>query len=165
MKMRFFPVLGIILSLALTATSWAAESTNKTIIIDPATVEFTTPANLPECAKLAGLSGDPAKGAFTALVKLMSGCSIPWHWHTYSENLMIVSGKGQVEMKDGSPFQFQPGAYLSMPGHHIHQAKCDTDCVLFLSSDGAFDIHYVNKKGQEIPAAKVLKKATPEASK
>ena len=48
-----------------------------------------------------------------------------------------------------------------MPGHHVHRATClgSTPCKVFLSSDAAFDIHWVDAAGQEIPLEAALKNA------
>jgi quercetin dioxygenase-like cupin family protein len=159
MKAKFFPILLMVLFLGLATFTWALEPAGKTLRVDPQTAEFSTPTGLPDCAKMTPLSGDPGKGAFVILIKASAGCMVPWHWHTFSEDLMVVSGSGKVEMKDDKPFILQPGGYVSMPGHHIHQASFMADSMMFLSSDGAFDIHYVNKKGKEIPVEKALKKA------
>ena len=77
--------------------------------------------------------------------------------HTAGEQLMIVSATGTVEMKDGKPFRIQSGAYTSFPGHHVHQATCVLACTMFVASDGAFDIHYVDEAGNEIPPEQALK--------
>lgn len=132
------------------------------IVADPQGLKFGPVPGLPACAASAPLRGDPAKGAAVLLAKLASGCRIPWHWHTASEEVLVVSGKGRIEMKDGTPLEFKPGAYASMPGHHIHQATCSSTCMLFIITDGAFDIHYVNDSGAEIPAEEALKATAPD---
>jgi hypothetical protein len=60
-------------------------------------------------------------------------------------------------MKDGPPLPFVPGAYASLPSHHVHQASCSRACLLFNGADGAFDIHYVDARGEEIDADQALK--------
>jgi len=74
----------------------------------------------------------------------------------------VVSGKGRIEMKDGKPLEFKPGAYASMPGQHTHQATCSSTCMLFTITDGPFDIHYVDDSGAEIPAEEAFKAAAPD---
>ena len=83
------------------------------------------------------------------LLKLASGCRVPWHWHTANETLLVISGRGTVAMKDGPPLKFAPGAYASLPSHHVHQASCSRACLLFNTADAAFDIHYVDASGEE----------------
>jgi len=128
-----------------------------------AEMKFATVPGLPTRAVGSVQSGDPAKGPFILLAKAAAGCTIPWHWHTGAERLMIVSGVADVEMKDGKPVRLQAGAFAALPAHHVHQFRCERDCVFYIDSDAAFDIHYVNGQGNEISAAEALKavKETP----
>ena len=57
-------------------------------------------AGLPQCVTMAVESGDPSKGASVIVFKGTAGCLIPWHWHTPTEHVMIVTGSAKVEMKD-----------------------------------------------------------------
>ena len=67
-------------------------------------------------------------------------------------------------MKDSPPLQFVPGAYASLPSHHMHQASCSRACLLFNGADAAFDIHYVDASGEEIPLDEALRQsAKPKA--
>jgi quercetin dioxygenase-like cupin family protein len=120
---------------------------------------FAAMPGLPSCATAAVESGDPAKGASVMLGKGSAGCVVPWHWHTPTEHVMIVSGSAKVEMKDGGKTEvLGPGGYAMMPSKHVHQFTCTSACSFFVSSDGAFDIHYVDAGGQEISPEKALEK-------
>jgi quercetin dioxygenase-like cupin family protein len=119
--------------------------------------KFANVPGLPTCTKSVVLSGDPSKGGSLMLVKVATGCVVPWHWHTPTENLMMVSGRGKGEMKEGSPVMLHPGDYLSLPAKGVHQFTCVAACTFFLSSDGVFDIHYVDDAGKEIPPDQALK--------
>ena len=57
---------------------------------------------LPSCTTMAVESGDPSKGPSVIVFKGTAGCVIPWHRHTPTEHVMIVSGSAKVEMKGGS---------------------------------------------------------------
>jgi quercetin dioxygenase-like cupin family protein len=114
---------------------------------------------LPTCIRLAVENGDPAKGQSIILFKGTTGCLIPWHWHTATEHVMLVSGSAKVEMKDeGKSSTFGPGGYVMFPGKHVHQFTCPAACTAFLYSDAAFDVHYVDDAGNEIPPETALKK-------
>jgi hypothetical protein len=64
---------------------------------------------------------------------------------------MIVTGSAKIEMKGaGKGTVLGPGGFGMLPGKHVHQFTCSTACSAFVSSDGAFDIHYVDAKGAEI---------------
>ena len=133
-----------------------AKDTGQVIALSPQTLKFTPIPGMPSCSSAAILRGDPRSGPAWVLLKLASGCRVPWHWHTPNEELLVINGQGAMEMKDGPPLQFVPGAYASMPSHHVHRLSCSRACLFFNSADAAFDIHYVDASGEEIPAAQAL---------
>ena len=113
----------------------------------------------PACVSGVVLSGDPGKGPSLLEAKFATGCAVPWHWHSSDEHVMMASGVGKMEMKDGSkPVMLRAGAYSMLPGHHPHQFTCVSACVIFLRSDGVFDTHYINADGKEIPPEEALAK-------
>jgi quercetin dioxygenase-like cupin family protein len=57
--------------------------------------KFAPMPGLPGCATLAVESGDPSKGASVILLKGTAGCTIPWHWHTPAEQVMIAAGSAK----------------------------------------------------------------------
>ena len=120
---------------------------------------------LPTCAKGAVPSGDPSKGASMILAKASAGCAVPWHWHTPNENLMIVSGTARVQMKDQEPLTLHAGGFALMPAKHVHRFQCVTACTLYVYSDTAFDIHYVDAQGKEISPEEALKAVKEKAVK
>ena len=118
--------------------------------IDPRTLTFAPIPDMPSCASGATLRGNPRSGPSWVLLKLASGCRVPWHWHTPTEQVMIVSGSARFEMKDHGATVIGPGGYAMMPSKHIHQFTCTAACTGFVTSDAAFDIHYVDASGNEI---------------
>lgn len=122
-----------------------------------ATMKFVTVPPLPTCATASVPSGDPTKGPSFILAKGTAGCIFPWHWHTPNEHLMIVSGAASLQMKEAKVVTLRPGAFALMPAHHVHQFKCLSACVLYVYSDAAFDMHYVDKQGNEISPGDALK--------
>lgn len=122
--------------------------------------KFEPGAGLPACVAKAVETGDPATGPSVLIVKAKSNCRVPWHWHTATENVMIVSGKAKLEMRGGSSATFGPGGFAMLPAKHVHQFTCLADCTFFIASDAAFDIHYVDASGVEITleAALMMKK-------
>jgi quercetin dioxygenase-like cupin family protein len=128
-------------------------------------MKFVPFPGLPACTVGSVQNGDPSKGPSIILAKIEAGCTIPWHWHTPNENLMLVQGVAHIEMKDGKPFTMEAGGFASMPSQHVHQFHCERACTLYIHSDTAFDIHYVNSSGKEISpeeALKPMKKATSQ---
>ena len=119
--------------------------------------EFVNFPGLPTCVKGAVRNGDPSQGGSVILAKSTASCLVPWHWHTASEQLMMVSGSAKVEMKDAKPAALHASGFLNLPGKNPHQFTCVAACTFFISSDAAFDIHYVDKDGKEISPDDALK--------
>jgi quercetin dioxygenase-like cupin family protein len=125
--------------------------------INMAAMKFVMIPPLPTCTKGSVVSGNPAQGPSVILAKATNGCVIPWHWHTPNENVMIVSGLARFQMKDGKPVTLNAGGFALMPSHHQHEFRCLRTCVLYIYSDAAFDIHYVDQQGNEIQPADAMK--------
>lgn len=130
-----------------------------------AEMTFNTVPGLPTCTPGSVQSGDPRNGPSVILGKMATGCSIPWHWHTSTERLMLVSGVARVEAKDGKPRTLRAGGFALMPSRHIHQFRCTASCVLYVYSDAAFDIHYVDAAGKDISPDDALKAVKEKAAK
>jgi len=96
--------------------------------------------------KIATLWGDPTKGRFGAFFKLPAGFAAPLHTHTNPMKVVMVSGT-YIQGPDGAAeFRLGPGSYLMQPGgNYRHTTSCDSasDCVIFVESVGAFDLHVV----------------------
>ncbi len=135
----------------------AAQSQDQMPYAPMASSKFMNLPMLPSCMTLSAQHGDPMKGAAILLIKFKSGCVVPWHWHTADENLLMVSGKGKAEMKSGGAHPMAMGDYIFLAGKQVHQFTCISSCVLFDVIGGAFDIHYVDSEGKEIPVEQALK--------
>ncbi len=157
--------LGLVVSLvfALPGVARAQAGAGQPFGRNTAEMKFVTIPPLPTCAHGSVLSGDPSKGSFILYAKVAGGCSIPWHWHTSNENLMMVSGTARVDVKDGNSITLKPGGFALMPSRHVHQFRCAAACGFYIYGDAAFDIHYVDAGGTEIAPADALKplKETP----
>ena len=143
-------------ALAVLALGAWAQGGDETHIANSGQLKFGPGPNLPSCLTMAVEHGDPSKGAFTLLLKFTSGCRVPMHWHTSAEELMLVSGYGKMQMQDGTSSTVDRGGFVYVPPKHQHAFTCATACTAFLSGDAAFDIHYVDKSGKEIPAEQAL---------
>jgi mannose-6-phosphate isomerase-like protein (cupin superfamily) len=164
MRALLVVVLGAVVAVGPSVPAHA-EDAERMVALDPQKLEFITVPDMPACATAAILRGNPRSGPAWVLLKLTSGCRVPWHWHTANESLVVISGRGTLAMKDGPPLRFAPGAYTSLPSHHVHQASCSRSCLLFNAADAAFDIHYVNATGGDISASKALKPAASKKKK
>ena len=152
-----FPMLVVSLALSLPHLALGQVAAGVPAARNMQEMKFGEVPGLPTCATGSVQTGDPAKEPFIILVKMTTGCSIPWHWHTAGENLMIVDGKGRVEMKDGPSLTLKAGGFALLPSRHVHQFRCMNKCTFFFYSDGAFDIHYVDAQGTEITPDDALK--------
>jgi hypothetical protein len=141
-------MLLVLLSILVCAAAYAADV--PMVGTNPDQMKFGPTPGLPTCVSGALAKGDPATGPFIAYAKIDAGCVVPWHWHNATEHLMIVSGVTRVETKDGAPIDLRAGGFALMPAHHQHQASCPKGCTMYVYSDGAFDIHYVDNQGNEL---------------
>jgi quercetin dioxygenase-like cupin family protein len=152
-----YTILALALLLSMACLASGQETAVHPAAQNVAEMKFGPVPGFPTCASGSVQNGDPTKGPSIILGKLEAGCSIPWHWHTPSEHLMMVTGTARAETKDGKPFTLRAGGFALMPSHHVHQFRCTTACTLYVYSDTAFDIHYVDAKGSEISPGDALK--------
>lgn len=165
---------GNVLSKALAAAligvaglAGGAANAAEPVLHNMADMKFGAFPGLPSCANGSVQHGDPAKEPSIILLKLSKGCSIPWHWHTANEHVMMTAGQGYVEMKEGAKAKtLRAGGYAEMPSKHVHRFECaGKACLLYLYSDAPFDIHYVDAQGSEISPEEALKAVKETAAK
>ena len=160
--MKRFSIVLIVAAAALAAAD------DRPVARNASELKFGNVPGLPTCSMLAVQAGDPTATAFIASIKTPTGCVIPWHWHTYTENLMILSGTVHVAMRDEKAAtmakSLTAGGFVTMPAKHVHEFRCEKTCQLFFSSDGKFDIHYVDPTGNEIPPEEALKSVKETAT-
>jgi quercetin dioxygenase-like cupin family protein len=112
----------------------------------------------PDCFVMATKQGDPTKEASILKMKGSAGCAVPWHWHPATENIMMVSGTAETQVKGEKPIQLEPGSFLSVPPKHVMNFACAHECTLFVYTDGPFAVHYVDEAGNEISPTVALQK-------
>lgn len=145
---------------ALLATPLMAHA-DGILLQDPNGADFQSSPGVPECTSFAGLRGDLGKGPGTLMVRMRPGCVVPFHWHTPSEEILILQGAPLAQMLGERPVILKVGSYSQLPSKHVHRFRCTSkeDCVLFLVADGVFDIHFVDDSGKEISTEEALKAA------
>jgi quercetin dioxygenase-like cupin family protein len=153
MRRNVFTVVVMLLGLT---TLVMAQEAGPMGVVSPAKSKFANLPGLPACMTVAVLHGDPTKGPSTLLLNFTAGCAVPWHWHMANESLVLVSGTGEAQMKDGQPMAMKAGDFLFLPGEGIHRFSAKSAVYLYDMPDGAFDIHYVDAEGKEIPPEKAL---------
>jgi quercetin dioxygenase-like cupin family protein len=153
--------------IGLAALAGGAANAAEPVLHNVADMKFGAFPGLPTCATGSVQHGDPTKEPSIILVKLAKGCAIPWHWHTANEHVMMTAGQGYMEMKDNPNAKtLRAGGFAEMPSKHVHRFECvSKTCLLYVYSDAAFDIHYVDAQGSEIPADDALKAVKETAAK
>lgn len=123
----------------------------------PADAAFMAVPGVPSCTTIAPLRGNMATGASTLMVRMRSGCLVPNHWHTPTEELVVLQGAPLAQMKGERPVILKVGSYSQLPSGHIHRFRCTSldDCLIFMVADAPFDIYFVNEAGATL---------TPEAA-
>ena len=157
-RLRCTLLLLTLMMLVLAAMVDAQESNNP--IINPAAgAKFAAIPNAPACFTISVEKGDPGKGASVILARFAPHCVAPFHWHTPSETVMVASGALEAQMKGEKAIVARSGDFLFMPPHHVHRATCTgaAPCFVFLTSDAAFDIHWVDADVKEISLEQATK--------
>ena len=150
------------LALPIASTYVAAQATDNPIVSPLVGASFAPIPNAPKCFTVAVEKGDLATGPSVILARFAPHCVAPYHWHTPSETAMVASGSLATQMKGDKLLVARSGDFVYLPSHHVHRATCrgTSPCLVFLSSDAAFDVHWVDAEGKELPfeqAAKLVK--------
>ncbi len=158
-----FRLLAMALALGLSPLACGQEPAGTPVARNMSALKFGPVPGMPTCLSAAVENGDPMKGAGLLIAKLTKGCKIPWHWHTAGESIMVVNGKGRIDMTNIKSEILKAGGFALLPPHHAHQFHCIKNCTVFIHTDGAFDIHYIGLKGAELPPDEALKAVKEQA--
>jgi quercetin dioxygenase-like cupin family protein len=148
----------LLIAIAVIATlAMAQQSSQPTVVTNINDIKsWSVAPHVPECDKVVPMDGDVHGSSSVTLVKFNQGCTVPMHWHSSGEKLVIVSGTARIETQGNSPQTVKAGDYWSIPAHTYHQITCTTDCMFYRFNDGPVDLHYVDRAGNEIPADQAL---------
>jgi quercetin dioxygenase-like cupin family protein len=133
-------LVGLTLPLAL-AQSPVSEPALARTISDPALQWGPCPAFIPQGCEIAVLHGDPAKANADVFFRVPADFTIPHHWHTSAERMVLVSGEMQVTYDGQKPVTLKPGMYAYGPARLPHKAHCGPGgpCVLFIAFESPVD--------------------------
>lgn len=108
---------------------------------DPGLKWGPCPAFLPKGCAIAVLHGDPAKDNADVFFKIPAGSTVPLHWHTSAERMVLVSGKLQVTYDGQESATLDAGTYAYGPPKLPHKALCTgrVPCVLFIAFESPID--------------------------
>jgi ketosteroid isomerase-like protein len=119
-------------------------------IVPPANLTWgAAPPSMPPGAKMAVISGDPAKSeAFVIRAQLPAGYTVAPHWHPTDEHVTVLSGTlalGMGEKFDKAALQdLATGGYGLLPAEMRHFAMAKTAATIQVHGMGPFVINYVN---------------------
>ena len=93
-----------------------------------------------DCA-IAVLHGNPSKPNSDVFLRIGGGTSLPAHYHTSAERMILVSGRLLVDYQGSSPSILEPGSYAYGPPGSVHTAAClgTKACTLFIAFQGPVD--------------------------
>jgi ketosteroid isomerase-like protein len=118
------------------------------VLTPPAKIAWgPAPPALPPGAKMAVISGDPAKdGPFVIRGQLPANYVIPPHWHPTDEHVTVLSGSVAMGMGDkvDKGEELGVGGYAAMPAQMHHYLTTKTGATVQVHGMGPFAITYVN---------------------
>lgn len=135
---------GLLVSMATFA--WAdetpaAESALAFTADDPKLQWGPCPPFLPKGCGIAVLHGDPAKANVDVFFKVPAKSTIPLHWHSSPERMVLVAGKLNVTYDGQKEIMLKPGTYAYGPAKKAHSGYCASKvpCVLFIAFESPLD--------------------------
>jgi quercetin dioxygenase-like cupin family protein len=108
------------------------------------------PPFLPNGCAIAVLHGDPAKDNVDVFFKVPAKSTIPIHWHTSAERMVLVAGELHVTYDGQKMVILKPGTYAYGPAKRTHSGFCASSdpCVLFIAFESPLDAFPVEDKGK-----------------
>jgi quercetin dioxygenase-like cupin family protein len=99
------------------------------------------PPFLPKGCGIAVLHGDPAKDNVDVFFKVPARSTIPLHWHTSAERMVLVAGELHVTYDGQKAAVLRSGTYAYGPAKRPHKGYCASavPCVLFIAFESPLD--------------------------
>jgi len=96
---------------------------------------------MPDDCRLAVLQGNPEEHNADVFFKLQGGTTVPHHWHTSAERMILISGELHVDYDGQDPVVMRPGTYAYGPAKLPHVTTCISDepCILFIAFEEPVD--------------------------
>lgn len=133
-------LLSLVGSLAL-AQAPVAEQALTWTHEDPQLKWGPCPPFLPKGCGIAVLHGDPAKDNVDVFFKVPAKSTIPLHWHTSAERMVLVAGELHVTYDGQKTVVLKSGTYTYGPAKRPHKGFCASavPCVLFIAFESPLD--------------------------
>lgn len=140
MRKPYLYLAAIIPMLALAEAPSASGAVARTHL-DPGLEWGPCPAFLPEGCAIAVLHGNPSRENADIFFKVPGKSTIPRHWHTSAERMVLVSGELHVRYDGQEQVILTPGTYAYGPAKHPHEAVCASEvaCVLVIAFEEPVD--------------------------
>jgi quercetin dioxygenase-like cupin family protein len=99
------------------------------------------PPFLPKGCGITVLHGDPANANVDVFFKVPAKSTIPLHWHTSAERMVLVSGELHVTYDGQKTSVLKSGSYAYGPAKRPHKGFCASavPCVLFIAFESPLD--------------------------
>lgn len=100
------------------------------------------PPLMPEGCAIAAVHGDPSRPNADIFFRVPAGSTVPRHWHSSAERMVLVSGAMTVDYDGQEPITLKTGSYAYGPAKLPHAAVCapGAPCVLFIAFEGPVDV-------------------------
>ena len=133
-------VIGLSFTPALTQQPAGEQAITRTHD-DPKLEWSPCPPIFPKGCEVTVLRGDPSKGASDVFLRTPANYSLPLHWHTSPEHMILVTGELHVTYEGQKPSVLKAGSYAYGPAKAKHEARCANagPCVLFIAFESPID--------------------------
>lgn len=151
MSTRPMLVSGFIWLLLATGSGAMASEPALVMTMDDDRLEWgPCPEFIGEGCEIAVLHGDPAVPNVDILFKVPGDFSIPAHWHTSAERMILLSGELHVTYERQETEIISVGSYAYGPAKRQHSAYCaeGDDCVLFIAFEAPLDAHPIIEEAE-----------------
>lgn len=131
------------------ALAQAAQSPEQ-VLINARSIRWSdAPPSLPKGAKVAVLYGNPgAAEPFVMRMLLPAKYRIPFHWHTQSEQLTVLSGElfvaNDATYNKKYARAVKPGGFLYLPAKAQQYTFTKKSTIVEIYGTGPFDVNYVD---------------------
>ena len=125
-------------TLALNGFLLCQPSSDKAVIANLATANWTHDAGDPPGSESVLLRSDAATGSVELLVSYPAGHVFAPHWHTANERVVLLEGRMSVNGKT-----LEPGGYAFLPAKELQRMSCTsaTRCSFYVHWDAKLDFH------------------------
>ena len=108
------------------------------------------PPFLPKGCGIAVLHGDPSKDNVDVFFKVPAKSTIPLHFHTSAERMVLVAGELHVTYDGQKTAVLKSGTYAYGPAKRPHKGFCASavPCVLFIAFESPLDAVPVESKSK-----------------